>query len=333
MATAAPRNSPWPPPPSPELAVPAGIRGEQFHAMGTTISLLLPTHAAAVGTVVARCLFACWEQTLSRFQPESELSELNQAPAGTPVTVGPLLYTVLAAALAAAQHTGGIFDPSMQAQIAHLGYDRSFEHLGPDVPAPMAPATPGGGWRAIRLDPEYRQVTLPAAVTIDLGGIAKGLAADATLARLRQLGIGPALVSAGGDLAVLGTPPGATAWPIAVPVLEGFRTITLGRGAMATSGRARRHWRQGEHDRHHLLDPRTGEPVVTTLQSVTTVATSCGQAEVAAKVAFVLGPDAGTEYLEAHGLAGLFVDESGAYRVAGPWPAAAMNDTTSGGVR
>ena len=333
MATAAPRNNPSPSLPSPELAVPTGMRGEQFRAMGTTISLLLPTHAAAVGTVVARGLFACWEQALSRFRSESELSALNRAPVGTPVTVGPLLYAVLAEALAAAQQTGGTFDPSMRAQIAHLGYDRSFEQLGPDVPAPVAPATPGGGWRAIRIDPEYRQVTLPAGVTIDLGGIAKGLAVDATLARLRQLGIGPALVSAGGDLAVLGTPPGATAWPIAVPLLEGFRTITLGRGAIATSGRVRRHWRQGGHDRHHLLDPRTGEPVVTTLQSVTAVAASCGQAEVAAKVAFVLGPDAGTDYLETYGLAGLFVEEGGACRAAGPWPAAAMNDTTCGGVR
>lgn len=116
-------------------------------------------------------------------------------------------------------------------------------------------------------------------------------------------------------------------------MLEGFRTITLGRGAIATSGRARRHWRQGEHDRHHLLDPRTGEPVVTTLQSVTAVAASCGQAEVTAKVAFVLGPDVGTDYLEAHGLAGLFVDESGTCRAAGPWPTAPTNDTQSGGVR
>ena len=309
------------------------MRSEQFRAMGTTISLLLPTHAAAVGTVVARGLFGSWEQALSRFRPESELSVLNGAAAGKPVTVGPLLYAVLAAALEAAQETDGLFDPSMQAQIAHLGYDRSFEQLGLDVPAPMAAATPGGGWRAIRLDPDYRLVTRPAGVTIDLGGIAKGLAADATLVRLWQLGIGPALVSAGGDLAVLGTPPGATAWPIAVPLLEGFRTITLGRGAMATSGRTRRHWRQGGHDRHHLLDPRTGESVVTTLQSVTVVAASCGQAEVAAKVAFVLGPDAGTEYLETHGLAGLFVHESGACRAAGPWPTAATNDTISGGVR
>ena len=59
--------------------------------MGTTIALLLPTHAAAVGVIVARSLFAAWEDRLSRFRPTSELSDLNRR-AGTPVTVSPLLY-------------------------------------------------------------------------------------------------------------------------------------------------------------------------------------------------------------------------------------------------
>ncbi len=59
----------------------------------------------------------------------------------------------------------------------------------------------------------------------------------------------------------------------------------------------------------------------TVIWSVTAVAGSCAQAEVAAKVAFVLGAEAGTDYLDTNGLAGLFVQESGAWRAAGAWPA------------
>jgi thiamine biosynthesis lipoprotein len=347
------------------------MRSERFAAMGTTVALLLPTNAAAVGTIVARTLFATWEDTLSRFRPESELSRLNRQP-GVPVPVSPLLYQVLTTAIEAAHATDGLFDPSLHSQIVQMGYDRSFEFLpaeatgvipsqavtagtlpGPMNMRPQSPPSlpsdrsrrpgaavsgpgrpcspqPGGGWRSIRLDPERRAVTLPMGAGVDLGGIAKGLAVDATLARFRQLGIGPALVNAGGDLAVIGTPPSSSTWPIAIPVRDESWTLELGHGAVATSGRARRRWRQGSHERHHIIDPRTGESAATSTWSVTAVAGSCTQAEVAAKVAFLLGPDAGVASLEAEGLAGLVVDENGTWRAAGPWPVAAMRKALGG---
>src|SRR6202011_5914404 len=130
--------------------------------------------------------------------------------------------------------TDGLFDPTLLNQITELGYDRSFESLPEVSPDAVAPAKPGGGWRDIRLDPERRAITVPSGVGIDLGGIAKGLAVDATLARLRQLGVTPALVNAGGDLAVTGTPTGNASWSIAVPGGERSWAIPLGSGATAT---------------------------------------------------------------------------------------------------
>src|SRR5690348_12199468 len=109
LATPAHLNHQWPHQALPDLALPPGMRREDFRAMGTTISLLLPTHAAAVGCVMARSLFTVWEDTLSRFRPESELSTLNRQ-AGSEVIVSPLLYGVVAAALDAAQATDGLFD-------------------------------------------------------------------------------------------------------------------------------------------------------------------------------------------------------------------------------
>ena len=184
---------------------------------------------------------------------------------------------------------------------------------------------PGGGWRAIRLDAPARQVTLPAGIGVDLGGLAKGLAVDAALARLRGLGLTPALISAGGDLALAGTPPAAADWAIAVPGLDRSWTIPLRGGAMATSGIARRRWRQAGRERHHLLDPRTGAPAQSGLWSATVVAGRCGQAEVAAKAAFVLGAGAGADFLEARGLSGLLVDLHGNWRAVGSWPLPAMH--------
>lgn len=292
--------------------------------MGTTVSLLYPRERPQA-ILAVRGLFTAWEQALSRFRADSELSALNQS-AGASVAVSPLLFDALATALDAAEATGGLYDPTLLRQITALGYDRSFELLGETVPTVSAPAMPGGAWRSIRLDAARRLVTLPAGAGVDLGGIAKGMAVDAALALLRAQALGPALLNAGGDLAVLGTPPGATAWSIAVPgpgsSSRGW-TVPLERGALATSGIARRCWRQGEQERHHLIDPRSGQPAHSALWSVSAVAASCAQAEVAAKVAFVLGIEAGAEFLQAHGLAGLLLEQSGRYRTAGAWPVAA----------
>lgn len=298
-----------------------GFARVEFAAMGTTVTALLPERHARDGGETVQALFAEWEDALSRFKPESELSRLN-ARAGAPVSVSSLLYTVLETALWAAGATQGIYDPTLLTQIVAIGYDVSFETLPAKVAA--APHSvmplPGGGWHDIALDPASRTVTLPRGIGLDFGGIAKGMAVDAALARLRQLGCDCALVNAGGDLAALGLPPSVDAWPVAVPLRDAWQTVPLARGALATSGVARRHWRQGGATRHHLLDPRTGLPATGGLWSVSAVAETCAQAEVAAKVAFILGLEAGARFLSRHHLAGLLVREDGGRTGVGDWP-------------
>ena len=293
--------------------------------MGTTISLLLPEDQAEPGTQIVRDLFSEWEQALSRFIPESELSLLNQST-GTPVAVSDLLYTVLATALTAARATEGVYDPAMLDQLVKVGYDRTFDKLEAVDFDPVIPGEPGGRWRGIKVNPIYREVTLPTGVKLDFGGIAKGMAVDAALERLHQNGISPAMVNAGGDLAVSGLPPGDDTWLIAVPGRERYWSLPLHHGAVATSGIAHRHWRQGNALRHHLLDPRTGLPAQSDLWSVTVVADRCEQAEVAAKVAFILGSRQGADFLRRFRIAGLLILEDGAWETVEPWPAFIMKE-------
>ena len=296
--------------------------------MGTTISLLLPENQAELGVQIVRTLFTEWEQTLSRFLPESELSRLNRQ-AGIPTAVSDLLYHVLATALTAAQATRGLYDPTMLDQLVQMGYDRSFDDLPAVRSAFLFPGEPGGGWRGIRVNPLSQYVTLPVGIKLDFGGIAKGMAVDAALENLRLSGVHAALVNAGGDLAVLGLPPTAEHWQLAVPGRERFWTIPLRQGAVATSGIAHRHWWQGQTLRHHLLDPRTGLPAQSDLWSVTVVADRCEQAEVAAKVAFILGSKPGADFLRRHRIAGLLVREDGTWETVEPWPARAEASSPS----
>lgn len=295
------------------------MRSYRFPAMGTEVQVLLPVdHGDAVTSV--RELFVRWEQALSRFLPDSELARLN-ARAGEAVPVSALLYEVVSTSVQAAEATGGAFDPTLLRQLVRIGYAAPFESMNGEAPLPLAgfPAS-GGGWRSIELDPSTRTVTVPAGCSLDFGGIAKGMAVDAALDVLDALGVAPALVSAGGDLSVRGAPPGVTFWPVLVGDDPDGPVVPLVRGALATSGVARRSWLQGGRRRHHLLDPATGEPADGDLREVTVAASTCTSAEVAATAAFVLGSRRGANLLSTYRLAGLLTYRDGTRHPVGAWP-------------
>jgi thiamine biosynthesis lipoprotein len=293
------------------------MHSARFPAMGTEVHVLVPSTAAAEISSV-RSLFGEWEARLSRFLPDSDLSRLN-ASAGTPAVVGDLLFRVVKEALAAAAATDGAFDPTLLRQQARIGYDRSFDRMPAVVPPAAGRPLPGGAWRQVGVDDRSRIVALPRGCALDVGGIAKGMAADAALRALSGRGVDAALVSAGGDLAVTGLPEDG-AWQVLVGE-RGDQVVPLLEGALATSGVARRSWLQGARARHHILDPSTGEPSESGLREVTVVASTCAAAEVAATASFVLGVERGAELLRRHGLAGRFTSADGGQVAVGPWPA------------
>ena len=303
---------------------PEGLARASFQAMGTTIVVIVPEQALDEALRLTRGLFAEWEDALSRFRPESELSLLNAA-AGFRVPVSGLLMTTLSTALNAARATRGVFDPTILQRMLEIGYDRSFETLAASLPAPRAGChAQTGRWREIEVDEARRLVRLPAGVGLDFGGIAKGMAVDAALDLLEAHGLTPALVNGGGDLAVREPPPNLPHWPVLAMGKDEAWVIGLERGALATSGVARRRWLQGQTPRHHLIDPRTGEPADSSLWSVSALGGRCAQAEVAAKTALILGREAGTAFIEETRLGALLVAETGDWSAAGAWPLAGM---------
>ncbi len=288
--------------------------------MGTRVELLsLPDDAAAVSGLV-QPLFEAWDARFSRFRADSELSRLNAA-AGSTFRASAQMIEALRISLDAARLTQGTFDPLLGRRIAELGYDRSFELLSEGARRPPMPEWHAGAWREVQLDVAARTVRLPAGSAFDLGGIAKGMAVDAAIDALRAAGVATAAVNAGGDLAVLGTPPREGAWAIAI---EGVaEPVLLERGALATSSVLKRRWEANGELRHHLLDARTGLPADTGILTASVAAASCTAAEVAAKVSLLLGPTEAAQFLASRRLAGLLVLETGAAWRLGEWESAA----------
>ncbi len=309
---------------------PAQIQQLAFRAMGSQILAAIDGDETEGTALLAQvpAWFEEWEQSLSRFRDDSELSRINRtAGSAAPVPVSDTFWAVLQQALQAAQHTGGLVTPTVLNALEAAGYRTSFDtlrHAAHGVATPTgtgpvaAPPSIFTRWREIELHPETQSVRLPAGVRLDFGGTAKGWAVDEALRRLAPHG--PALVNAGGDIAVSGPTRDGAGWPIGVDAPLGLELATdsqlelldIRGGGVATSGRDYRRWQQNGTWQHHIIDPRSGVPADTDVLAATVIGPTASDAEIAAKVALLLGGAEGLRWLEAQpGLAGLLVLETG----------------------
>lgn len=289
----------------------------EFHAMGSHMLALVDSSSPTVETAMERvpAWFEEWEQTLSRFRSESELSRLNRL-AGEPVNVSETLWDVFQAALEAERRTFGLVTPTVLDSLIFAGYDRSFD-LMPDASSmPMSTLTAflPDPVTAIGWDASTHTLFVPPSTHLDLGGVAKGWAAHQAAQRLSKHG--PALVDAGGDIAISGPRLSGDSWPVGIsdPVQSEtyFEVLQLHHGGVATSGRDYRRWLQGSAWQHHIIDPRTGLAATTDVLSATVIAPTVMEAEAAAKAAFILGSRDGMDWLEATpSLAGVLVLDTG----------------------
>ncbi|MEZ5399480.1 MAG: FAD:protein FMN transferase [Bryobacteraceae bacterium] len=223
--------------------------------MGTLFRIVLhaPDEAAAKRAfdgafAIARDLDA----RLSDYKPDSELNRLCRAGEGT---VSAELFGVLRLAREVARKTGGAFDPAAGALIRLWRRGRAAGSL-PKEEA-IAAARKASGWRHVEFDRRRRRVRLTApGIQLDLGGIAKGWAADRMLDCLRGAGIDQALVAASGDLAIGAAPPGRRGWRVSLG--EGGPVEELRHCAVSTSGPAEQSAVLNGVRYSHIVDPRTG---------------------------------------------------------------------------
>lgn len=250
---------------------------------------------------------------MSTWEPESDISRYNRAPAGSWHTLPDAFFTVLRCALEIAAASDGAYDPTIAPLVGLWGFGAGGgDHRVPDDAA-IAGARARTGWRRIVFDAEARRVQQPGDVALDLSAIAKGYGVDAVASWLRAQGIAASLVDVGGELSGYGRKPDGECWRVlveATPDDDGNEdtpcVITLDGCAAATSGD---HWHCFEADgRHysHTIDPRSGRPVAHAPAAVTVIAADAMHADVWATALTVLGADTGLVFAETQGLAARF---------------------------
>jgi len=238
------------------------------------------------------------ERRFTRFSDDSELSQLNRA-AGTWFRASGDMTFVISLAKLYAEQTDGLFNPSILPDLERIGYDRSMDLIRAEdslLPPTRFASNPDVGLLpldGLLVRPDENLIYLPHGMRLDLGGIAKGWIAEQAAVVLAEYS-SACLVDAGGDMFMVGTPEGQAFWQIELedPLHTDLSLTSLDvpPGAIATSSIAKRKWMQGGIPRHHLLDPRTGEPAITDWLSVTVLAPHADMAEVFAKAFLIAGP-------------------------------------------
>lgn len=288
-----------------------------FRAMNTDVSFAAEGTPAqlAPGFEKAKQFIEASERRFTRFSEDSELSQINRA-AGMWFHVSPDMLEVILLAERYVEQTQGLFDPSILPDLKRIGYDRTMDLIRAEgvfsLPTPAhRQRTPFDG---IVIRPEESLISLPPGMMLDLGGIAKGWIAERAASILTEYSL-TCGVTAGGDMYLTGLPQDMDAWPVALddPRNPGENLIMLNipPGAVATSSITKRTWKQGEKQRHHLIDPRTGEPAETDWLSVTVIAAHADLCEVFAKALLIAGPQEAQKIAQNANISYLAVNREG----------------------
>jgi FAD:protein FMN transferase len=229
------------------------------------------------------------EQLWSRFLDNSDVSQINASP-GQPVQISPPTSQLLRKSVDAWEATDGAFCPFGEKNMVHAGYDSSFSLLVPKATnldtRPLGRLT---GIAPIVLDEVNQTASIEPGFGIDLGGIAKGFAADLIADELIELGADAAMVDVGGDVACRNAQGHDVVWRIEVehPQQPDYvvATLDLHHGGVATSSTQRRRWKNLDNTyTHHLLDPRTATALNAGLIGCSVATDQCADAEVMTKV-------------------------------------------------
>lgn len=273
---------------------------EQPH-MGTLFKITLYSTnkvSARIASDAAFVKIAALDRMMTDYDPDSELMRLCRQPISKPVRVSNDLFIVLEESLRIARASDGAFDPTIGPVIRQWRRARRQETL--PTPEQIEHAQKSVGWQKLVLDPANRTATLLAPdMQLDLGGIAKGYAADKALAVLRENGISCALVAASGDIAVGDAPPEQKGWRVTIGIPYSgsmfSKTFLLCNAAVSTSGDTEQFVVIGSQRYSHIVNPHTGIGLTNQLQ-VSVISRHALHTDALSTTVCVLGEERGFEF-------------------------------------
>lgn len=260
---------------------PAADASVEFYAMDTVMRLETPGLSDPAAVTAGRDTVEALEALLSRTDGESEISRLNGA-GGQETALSYPTAALLAAARDYYFATDGAFDATIAPVMDAWGFTTDAPHV-PDAEAlsSLLPLVSSETLTAEAPAPgQDGSAQLAPGQAVDLGGIAKGYASDCVEAALRRNGAENAMVYLGGNVLVLGAKADGSPWRVAVQDPEDPSAyagiLSLTDAFAVTSGGYQRYFEENGVRYQHILDPKTGYPAESGLNSVTVVAAANG---------------------------------------------------------
>jgi FAD:protein FMN transferase len=247
------------------LASPAGTDHSltfERGLMGTRFAITCYHSDQAQAKAAAEAAFIVAQQindAASDYVVDSELLSLSKHPPAKPITVSPLLFPLISQARVLAEKTKGYFDPTL-GPVTKLWRESRRRNSLPDG-ITLSKARAATGWQNLIIDPLTSTITFKhSGMRLDLGGIAKGQAADAMLTVMTNHGIPRTCITAGGDVRLGDPPPSTEGWKIAVHTVSEVDSqfLTLANCAVSTSGDLHQYLEINSIRYSHIIDPSTG---------------------------------------------------------------------------
>ncbi len=250
---------------------------------------------------------------MSVYNPDSEVSRVNEAAGEFAVRVSADTLEVVSESLRIARLTNGAMDITVAPLMELWGFGNGENRVPPDDE--LQEKLLLVDYRKVLADADSSTVRLDLpGMRIDVGGIAKGYAVDSAIRVMKEAGIRNALISAGGDIYAMGAPPGKESWKIGIrhprARADLLGILELKDRAVATSGDYENFFEVDGKRYCHIMDPGTGRPVQG-IMSVTILADTAAEADALATAIFPLGADKGMKLIESlEGVDGIMVTGS-----------------------
>ena len=256
----------------------------------------------------------CIQQVEGLWSVTDEDSEIYQAnhSGGQPVTVSEETAEIISFALEMAQRTGGALDPTIYPVLTAWGFTTDSKQVPSQQQ--ITRLLEQVGYDRIQLNGS--ELTVPDGMELDLGAVGKGYTADLVTEILRRHGVSSALISLGGNIQAIGSRPDGSDWRLGIraPWESGnLGVLTVSDAAVVTSGGYENYFDDEQGNIYwHILDPPTGYPADSGLQSVTIVGREGKMCDALSTALFVMGAQSAEQYWrENGGFEMLLVTDSG----------------------
>lgn len=289
--------------------------------LGTAVTITIQQHG--VSRAVFRSAFDRTEEIQNRMSineaeyDETEVLRINRNAGIAPSAVSDDTLHVIREGLRYGELTEGAFDITVAPLIRLWGFGS--EAMRVPAPAEIEAVLAAVDYSRVEIrtgedDDDLVYLPLPE-MGIDVGGIAKGYAADEAARVLREAGVRNAILDFGGDIVTIGGRPDGSPWRIGIQHPSGQRNTFIGilssrDESVVSSGAYERYFFEDGVRYHHIFDPATGYPSDSGLTSVTVVGEDAMKTDVLSTAIFVMGVEAGLALLDSlRGYEGILATE------------------------